>query len=280
MILSISRSFHSRQYRFFVARVSFSSSPPPPEEPPSNPQWLVEAMTKTPVLDLSERNTYSDYLHPTIDEINHNPPPRRFSEFDHVTLAIMASQGVHGAFKERMLREVMRRDKVSYGEAFKVLGKMNKVNERNVWIYKIPYVFGMATTFSIGAAAIPCVFHKETAIWFCINFVKDDVPTEPEVLDTMFKVGTWTWGWMEPMIGTASFVLLAAQLMRSQMQKIDLKPFGRFLQSRRADYLTRKFPRYEREIVRDYAKSDPWGRDSNIARRGFPANSVIPQKSE
>jgi hypothetical protein len=80
------------------------------------------------------------------------------------------------------------------------------------------------------------------------------------------------------MIGTASFVLLAAQLFKSHMQNIDLKPFGRYVESRRADYLCRKFPRYEREIVRDYAKSDPWGRDSNIARRGHPANSIIPHR--
>jgi hypothetical protein len=39
-----------------------------------------------------------------------------------------------------------------------------------------------------------------------------------------------------------------------------------------------QFPSYEREIVRDYAKSDPWGRDTNIARRGYPANSVLPNR--
>jgi len=42
------------------------------------------------------------------------------------------------------------------------------------------------------------------------------------------EVGTWTWTWMEPMIGTASFVLLSFQLIRSHMQRIDLKPFGRY----------------------------------------------------
>lgn len=180
--------------------------------------------------------------------IEQSPPPRRFSEFDHNTLAIMASQGVHGAFKERMLREVMRRDNVSYGEAFKVLAQMNKINERSIWFYKLPYRIGFTTTFLVGLLSIPCVFHKETAIWFCENFVKAEIPTDPVELDTCFKVGTWSWAWMEPMIGTASFALLTAQLFRSQMQKIDLKPFGRYVDSRRADYLTRKFPRYEVSI--------------------------------
>ena len=31
------------------------------------------------------------------------------------------------------------------------------------------------------------------------------------------EVGTWTWTWMEPMIGTASFALLCAQFARAQV---------------------------------------------------------------
>ncbi len=113
------------------------------------------------------------------------------------------------------------------------------------------------------------------AMWFCASFVKEDLP-DPATLDTMWKVGTWTWTWMEPAIGTASFVLLALQLVRSHMQKIDLKPYRGLVSSWRADRLHRTFPQYEREIVRDYAKSDLWGRDTNKARKGNPANSMIP----
>ena len=40
------------------------------------------------------------------------------------------------------------------------------------------------------------------------QFVKEEIPKDPEMLDTVFKVGAWTWQWMEPAIGTASFVLL------------------------------------------------------------------------
>jgi len=226
----------------------------------------------------AEKETYREYKHPTKKLIKESPPPRRFSEYEDGTLAVLASQGVHGAFKERMLREIMREDNVCYGEAYKVLGQMNEVNERLMRLHKLPYVAGITGTLAVGLCAVPCVFHKETAIWFCTEFVKEEIPTDPDVLETWFKVGTWTWTWMEPLIGTASFVLLALQLTRSHMQKIDLKPFGNYIDSRRADYLTRKFPRYEREIVRDYAKSDPWGRDNNIARKGHPANSVIPHR--
>ena len=226
----------------------------------------------------SEKLTYRQYPHPKLAEIEQSPPPRRFSEYDDGTLVIMAAQGVHGAFKERMLREVMRADGVEYGEAYAVLGELNRANEQMTWLFKLPYQVGIASTLVFGLAAVPCVFHRETALWFCEAFVGEEIPKDPEVLDTMFKVGTWTWQWMEPAIGTASFVLLAFQLIRSHMQKIDLKPFGSYIESRRADRLARKFPRYEREIVRDYAKSDPWGRDDYIARRGHPANSVIPHR--
>ena len=113
------------------------------------------------------------------------------------------------------------------------------------------------------------------AMWFCAAFVKEDLP-DPATLATMWKVGAWTWTWMEPAIGTASFVLLALQLVRSHMQKIDLKPYRGLVSSWRADRLHRSFPQYEREIVRDYAKSDLWARDTNKARNGYPANSMIP----
>jgi len=215
---------------------------------------------------------------PQPEQVAHSPPPRRFSEFDDPTLAVMASQGVHGAFKERMLREIMLQDSCEYGEAYQVLAKMNEVNERFVWLYRLPYQVGIATTLCLGISAVPMVFDRDLALWFCEHYVKAEVPSDPVELETTFKVGTWTWQWMEPMIGTASFVLLSLQLVRSHMQKIDLKPFGRYLESRRADHLSKKFPRYEREIVRDYAKSDPWGRDTHIARHGHPANSVIPHR--
>jgi hypothetical protein len=157
---------------------------------------------------------------------------------------------------------------------------VSKVNERLMGIAALPYQLSIAGTMLVGLSSIPLVFHKETAVWFCQNFVKRELPDDLATLDTMFKVGTWTWEWMEPMIGTASFVILAMQLTRSHMQSLDMKPFGRKLESWRADYLCHHFPRYEREIVRDYSKSDPWGRDTNIARQGFPANSVISHRSK
>ena len=195
--------------------------------------------------DLSESKTFDFYNHPVLSGFQLTPPPRRFSELDDAVLAIMASNRVHGAFKERMLREIMQQDQVEYGEAYGVLGRMNAFNGHQMWLYRLPFELGIGATVVAGLGSIPCVFHRETAVWFCNAFVKEDIPTDPEMLDTMFKVGSWSWQWMEPLLGTFSFVLLAFQLIRSHMQKIDMKPFGNFLQSRRADLLHEAFPQYQ-----------------------------------
>ena len=120
-----------------------------------------------------------------------------------------------------------------------------------------------------------CVFQKDLAIWFATVHVGVDLPPAEEI-DTVWKVGTWTWQWMEPIIGTWSFVLLALQLIRANGLQIDAKPFNERILTARADDLYKQFPEYEREIVRDYSKSDPFGRDTYRARLGYPANSVLP----
>ncbi len=59
-------------------------------------------------------------------------------------------------------------------------------------------------------------------------------------------------------MGTLSFFLLGLQLTRTHMQKINWKPYTEMILSKRADRVARRYPRYERQIVRDFAKSDPW----------------------
>jgi hypothetical protein len=146
----------------------------------------------------SSQEGLDDYAHPTQETIGEDPPPRRFSEFNNDTLAVMASQGVHGAFKERLLREIMSVDGSTYSEAYRVLGVMNLENEQFMALFKLPYKapptastttyalthsrvparghggrpgratqVGIATTVGFGLGAIPAVFHRDFAIWFC-----------------------------------------------------------------------------------------------------------------
>ena len=217
-----------------------------------------------------------EYEHPTPARISQKNQRRRFSEFSNETLAVMASLGVHGASKERMLREIMRVDGCSYVEAYAVLAKMNLHLEGGTSLHKLPYQAIIAGAWALGVVLIPLgVFQKDLAIWFATAHVGVDLPPAEEI-DTVWKVGTWTWQWMEPIIGTWSFVLLALQLIRANGLQIDAKPFNERILTARADDLYKQFPEYEREIVRDYSKSDPFGRDTYRARLGYPVNSVLP----
>ena len=59
----------------------------------------------------------------------------------------------------------------------------------------------------MGIYSFPVVFDANVAHWFNNLYVTTDIP-EPKDLETMFEVGNWTWGWMEPPLGTISFFIL------------------------------------------------------------------------
>ena len=110
-----------------------------------------------------------------------------------------------------------------------------------------------------GLGSLPFVFHKETVVWFAENVVllpPSEIPVED--LTTFWSVGSFAWGWAEPLLGTLSFVLLAAQLMRANMQHIGLSPFTDALIVKRADRLVRLYPKYDRNVVREFSITDRW----------------------
>ena len=51
-------------------------------------------------------------------------------------------------------------------------------------------------------------------MWFNERYVTADVPPEKD-LETWLEVGSWTWNWMEPPLGTISFVLLCVQVHKA-----------------------------------------------------------------
>ena len=101
----------------------------------------------------------------------------------------MASLGVHGASKERMLREIMRVDDcVRRGLA--VLAKMNLHLEGGTSLHKLPYQAIIAGAWALGVVLMPLgVFQKDLAIWFATQHVGVDLPPAEEI-DTVWKVGT------------------------------------------------------------------------------------------
>merc|ERR1719356_593380 len=78
---------------------------------------------------------------------------------------------------------------------------------------------------------------------------------DPHDVETVLEVGAWTWNYMEPVLGTASFVLLAAQFARSQMLNLRLRPYTHSVKSRRADIVAKEFPMFDKRLIRDYVMS-------------------------
>ena len=82
-----------------------------------------------------------------------------------------------------------------------------------------------------------------------------DLP-EPEDIETALEVGTWTWNWMEPVLGQVSFFILCMQFTRDRMQNIGWQPYTETVKNYRADRIIRLYPQYNERIMRDYALGD------------------------
>ena len=93
-------------------------------------------------------------------------------------------------------------------------------------------------------------------------YVTADVP-EPKDLETWLEVGAWTWNWMEPVLGTLSFVLLAFQFTRSQMLNLGKAPYSEFLIESRANRLSTRYPQYNPMVMKQFASSSKLGSSSS-----------------
>jgi len=118
------------------------------------------------------------------------------------------------------------------------------------------YYTGMSAAFVGGIASFPLVFHYDTSFWFNKWYVTADVP-EPKDLETWLEVGSWTWGWMEPVLGQVSFALLTAQFFRAQMGHLGWRPYGQMIRNNRANAVVAAFPQYNQQLLKDLAQSSP-----------------------
>lgn len=192
--------------------------------------------------------------------------PKHISEMGHSTLAALALQKNHSAHRERLIREIMSVDNCSWEEAHKVLSKMDAYKERHYWFVTFPYRLGIVIASSLGIGSIFLVFHPSTANWYGTRIAGEELPEGTDSVADMSinQVGTWTWSWMEPMIGTASFVLLCAQFVRAQLVRMNMKPFLAVMESRKAGRVAARFPQYDQSMIRVWAKPLP------KATNGFP----------
>ena len=124
-----------------------------------------------------------------------------------------------------------------------------------VAMFQLPLEGGLLLAATGAIVAWPLVFDLAPAKAFAdITHASYDELPDPVV---WVNTGTWTWAWMEPLIGTASFSILCLQLFRGQMKKLALKPYTHYVQSRRANRLADRYPQYTRSIVKDFGRSQP-----------------------
>jgi hypothetical protein len=164
-------------------------------------------------------------------------------------------EGNQEARAELLIRNIMATDRLTHESAETVLQQMTEFNGKMLWLYKLPYKVGLFSAVSLGLVSIPLVFHLGFAEWFNEEFVTFEKYGEGEA-DTWLEVGSWTWNWMEPPLGEVSFFLLTMQYARSQMMNLGWKPYGNFIQERKATRLIEEYPLYNARLVREWAAND------------------------
>lgn len=108
--------------------------------------------------------------------------PRHISELpgDLLFLMTKSAGGFMPASRERLRREVMFVDGVSYEEAGLRIVEIAQYGRTSATLLKAPYYLGMATAYLAGYLSIPLVFSLSIAHWFNECHVKAEPPDEGE----------------------------------------------------------------------------------------------------
>lgn len=207
----------------------------------------------TPAVRWAHDSSQTECDKPTISDAEHMP--RHFYEMTNDVLQVLSGQGNEGARTERLVREIMSVDNVSWDDAQARLNEIRDCNQETSFIETLPYKVGIIGATGIGLATFPLCFHQGTVEWFNEGYVTMEVP-EAGGLDTVLEVGSWSWNWMEPPLGQLSFVLLCLQFSRAQMHNIGARPFTGMVQSWKQQKLIKTFPDYEQNILAEFAVSD------------------------
>ena len=139
-------------------------------------------------------------------------------ELSNEALAIAArDKFAHDVHQERLIRNIMAVDGIEYDDAQEKMKEMFKFNSLS-HLALSPYDIGLFTAAIASFSCVPLVFDIDAATTFAtyINANFDEVPTNK----SFASIGAWSWDWMEPLLGTASFSILCLQLLRSQMEKM------------------------------------------------------------
>lgn len=170
-------------------------------------------------------------------------------------LLSMAVMGDQEAREERLIREIMAVDSVSWEDAQPMFMNIVDANRANLMLITLPYKIGILSAVSAGILSIPMVFQFDLVMWFNEFFVTADVP-EAKDLETALEVGGFAWNWMEPPLGTISFFLLCMQYARAQLQNLGAKPYTKSMLDLRAKGLCKKFPQYNKFVLQSFSMGD------------------------
>jgi len=150
---------------------------------------------------------------------------------DNNTLLTVAALENHEARIEVLKRHIMSADHCSYEEATETFEKIAQKNRDGMAMAALPYQIGIIAGVTAAIGSIPLVFDLQTTLWFNEWYVTTNVPGN-EDLETPLEVGSWAWNWMEPPLGTLSFVLLCLQFSRyvnavsKKCRSLDAGPCG------------------------------------------------------
>ena len=180
--------------------------------------------------------------------------PQTYGQYGNDILVLLSDNGDDNAAAERMMRDIMAVDGVDREAAEPRLAEVAASAKSGLFLSRLPYRVGIAAALIAGFGSIPMCFDLHTTLWFNEGYVTTDVP-EAKDLETWLEVGSWSWNWMEPPLGQASFFLLCLQYSREQMKNIGMKPYTEWLKSRRAAKLCEKYPEYNTLVLSAFSNS-------------------------
>lgn len=189
---------------------------------------------------------------PTVESVRTRP--RYVTDLSNDLVFLLAEQGSGAAKRECVRREIMAVDGIEYAATQTRIEEMSALVAEKHPIIRFPYQVGIWSAQISGFASIPLVFSFSVAKIFNDYCVTADPPDVGEA-DTALEVGSWSWGWMEPPLGTISFFILCVQFAREKRLEIGVKPFTQRAVEWQGDRLASAYPQYDPYIIHSYGQA-------------------------
>ena len=165
--------------------------------------------------------------------------PTAYADYSNHVLLMLSAHGDDQAIRERMVRDVVTVDNVDHAGAQQGVSDIEQAAKSGLSISRLPYRVGIAGALIAGFGSIPMCFDLHTVLWFNEQYVTMDVE-DAKNLETWLEVGSWSWNWMEPPLGQASFFLLCLQYSRDQMKNIGMKTYTERVKDKRGASMNRR----------------------------------------